>query len=124
MFDEITALGREQMKKLIAVEEKLGYLLPANVQAEDGYIFMSFFDGLLECAGLLRSTLESAMVSLQTQDKEKLHANELNMIENAKAATDRLYWSAQKARSGGASVKSVKAAHGDLRMAIHVLNLW
>lgn len=123
-LDEITALGREQMKRLIALEERVALLLPGSVQGEDGVVMISFLDGLIEYASLAGATLGRVESTIRALDISEQHGEELRSLQNAILAANRLLGAATKARSGGGLARSLRSALPELRTSIAALNSW
>jgi hypothetical protein len=119
MFEEIVALSREHMKSLLVMEEKIGRLLPGNVQLDDVVVLTHHFQALTEFAERLHAVADEVA---ERVGREKADPGVLNRLKRMRTASDRLHSGARKATQGGCTVSAMRTALPDLRAAHFVLS--
>lgn len=112
-LDEIVLLGKEQMKRLIAIEEKLSNLSKTDVRPQDQLVILNFLDGLCDFA-------TGAQKSVARIESE-LAAGEQGIparLESVKLGTGTLMKAIRKAQEGGGTLKGLRSAMPDLRRSV------
>jgi hypothetical protein len=126
-FEDLTALAREQTKRLIALEEKIGRLNSSDVVKEDRLVTLKFFDGLLEFAIAARKSvaeIEAEISARRTEAEAYTMSGSVRRLDNIKGGLERLTSAARKAKEGGGSTKAVGGALVDMRRALSVMESW